>query len=49
MIASAIAASILASWLSYRLVERPSQRLARTILRRRKRPAAALTVTTRRT
>jgi peptidoglycan/LPS O-acetylase OafA/YrhL len=44
MIASAIAASILAAWLCYQLVERPSQRVARSILRQRKDRAAARTV-----
>lgn len=35
MILSAIAASIGAAWLSYRLIERPSQRYARSLLSRR--------------
>jgi peptidoglycan/LPS O-acetylase OafA/YrhL len=41
MILSAIATSIAAAWASYLLVERPSQRLARTLLRRRAERRAA--------
>ncbi|GCE76275.1 acyltransferase family protein [Cellulomonas biazotea] len=36
-----VTASLVSSWVTYRWVERPSQRLARTMLRRRPRPAPA--------